>query len=86
MAKVSATVVMVTALAGVSPAIEPQVDAPCVIPVSACPVPTPTAADHPHHTASTVVPFDPVIGLVPVTDVAALTLSETATVTVVHSG
>jgi hypothetical protein len=68
MAKVPATVVMVTP-AGVVPAIEPQIDAPCVMQKSACRVPTPTADDHPHHVAPTVAPVRPGMGFAQTTGI-----------------
>jgi hypothetical protein len=80
MVKVLATVASVT-LAGLAPAIEPQIDAPCAIQKSTCRVPTPTVNDHPHHLASTVAPVDPVMR--DVTEVGAIALTESATVTVV---
>jgi hypothetical protein len=80
MAKIPA-VVATLMLAVASPAIEPQIAAPCAISKSACPVPTPKTADYPHDMVSTVAPFDPLI--IPATDVAALSLGESATVTVI---
>jgi hypothetical protein len=69
MAKVPATVVMVT-LAGAAPATEPQVDAPCAMRESACRVSTPKADDHPHHVAPTVAPVRPAMGFAQLTRIA----------------